>query len=135
VPDLPAPRAGSDAAAARWWPIEDLGGLDALELAFDHRQIVADGIERARSKLEYTALAAEFVSEPFTIADLRRVYEVVWGVVLDPSNFRRKMLSIDGFLIPTGLTEPTGKRPASLYGKGHATRLNPPFMRPDAANA
>ena len=43
VPDLPAPRAGSDAAAARWAPVEDvLPGL-----AFDHDRVLRDEIGRA----------------------------------------------------------------------------------------
>ena len=55
VPDLPEPQAGSDAAASAWHPV-----ADAVALAFDHDRILADGVERARAKLEYTTLAAAF---------------------------------------------------------------------------
>ncbi|MBO0869184.1 MAG: NUDIX hydrolase, partial [Micromonosporaceae bacterium] len=75
VPDLPHPVAGTDAAEARYRPVAELIGESAPRLAFDHSRILADAVERARAKLEYTDLATTFLDEPFTIADLRRVYE------------------------------------------------------------
>src|SRR5690348_9010369 len=54
VPDLPAPTAGSDASGAAWRPVSRPGPAG---LAFDHGRILADGVERARAKLEYTPLA------------------------------------------------------------------------------
>ncbi len=89
----------------RFWPIADLWTEDAPTLALVHEQIVADGVERARAMLEYTSLATGFVEEPFTIAHLRRVYEA-WSVPLHPANFRRKVLSMRGFVIPTGEARP-----------------------------
>jgi hypothetical protein len=37
----------------------------------------------------------------FTLADLRRVYQAVWGQAPDPAKFRRKVLKTPGFVIPT----------------------------------
>jgi 8-oxo-dGTP diphosphatase len=131
VPDLPLPRAGGDAAAARYWPIETLASKHRPTLAFDHSQIINDAVERARSKLEYTSLATAFVSNPFTLGDLRRIYEAVWGTDLDPANFRRKVLSTPDFVEPTGgLLEPAGRgRPAELYQPGRTIQLHPPILR------
>lgn len=128
APGLPTPPA--DAAPARWEPIE-ADGRTRRELAFDHAQILSDGVERARSKLEYTPLAAAFCTEPFTISDLRRVYEVVWGFSIDPRNFHRKVKHTAGFVVPTGetRTQETG-RPAVLYRRGNARLLHPPMLRP-----
>jgi 8-oxo-dGTP diphosphatase len=121
-PNLPAP-----ANAARWWAVED---LEEVDLAFDHAEILADGVERARAKLEYSPLATAFVEEPFTLADLRRVYEAAWGGSLDPANFRRKVLSTPGFVLPVGARAAgRGGRPAELYRRGAATTLFPPLLR------
>lgn len=61
----------------------------------------------------------------------RRIYEVVWGVRLDPRNFHRKVTSTRGFVVPTGeSTSRDGGRPAQLYRVGEADVLHPPLMRP-----
>lgn len=130
VADLPTPTAGTDAAEARFWPVADLGAAGPSPLAFDHDKILTDGVERARSKLEYTTLATAFLDEPFTTADLRRVYETVWGVRLHPANFRRKILATPGMVVPTGGRRPTGRGWAELYVPGSVTHLHPPILRP-----
>jgi 8-oxo-dGTP diphosphatase len=126
---LPDPIAGTDAADARWHTVRDL--LEASSrLAFDHDAILADGLERARAKLEYSPLATAFCDDEFTVAELRHVYEVVWDVELDARNFHRKVTGSPGFLAPTGRrTSRNGGRPAQLYRRGPATVLNPPITR------
>jgi len=139
APQLPDPRAGGDAAAARWWQVEDLGlddtvSPDAPALAFDHSQILAHALDRVRAKLEYTTLATSFVKEPFTLADLRRAYAAVWGNAPDLGNFRRKVLSTDGFVVQVQRSDaaagPAGGRRPFLYRRGRATLLRPPMLRP-----
>jgi 8-oxo-dGTP diphosphatase len=129
MPDLPTPTAGADARAARWVPVDDLLRKE-VAIAFDHRTIIADAVERARGKLEYTTLGAAFCATDFTVNELRRVYETVWGHALDPRNFHRKVTSVDGFLIATGeRTTRDGGRPAALYHRGPATLMHPPILR------
>ena len=128
LPSGPEPRGGSDAASAAWKPVDQLmrPGL----LAFDHREILADGVERARAKLEYTGLATEFVDPEFTVAELRQVYEVMWGRRLDPGNFHRKVTRTDGFVQRVGRAVRRGPgRPAELFRFGGAEVLHPPLSR------
>lgn len=129
APDLPDPRAGSDAAAAVWHPVDDLPPL-----AFDHRRILAEGVERARAKLEYTPLATAFAGATFTISELRLIYESIWGTPLHAGNFHRKVLSVPGFVEGTGeTTESGGVRGgprAKLYRAGDARLLHPALLRP-----
>lgn len=90
----------------------DLGvGFDAgrgAGLAFDHGTILAEGLDRARAKIEYTPLATAFLGEEFTVTELRSVYETVWGRTLHAGNFHRKVLSVPGFLESTGTTAGRG---------------------------
>ncbi|MGI9605995.1 MAG: NUDIX hydrolase [Acidimicrobiales bacterium] len=125
--DLPAATAGGDAATAQWTALAD---LEPASLAFDHGQILADGLERARAKLEYTTLATSFCPTEFTIGELRHVYELVWGVTIDPRNFHRKIQASEGFVQPTGDTTTRGRgRPAQLFRAGPANALHPPIVR------
>jgi 8-oxo-dGTP diphosphatase len=127
APDLPSPVAGTDAAEAYWTPVDQ---ALAAPLAFDHPVLLVDGLERARAKLEYTPLAAAFCPAEFTVAELRRVYEAVWGLPLDPRNFHRKVTGAAGFLEPTGRTTTRdGGRPAQLFRRGSAPLLHPPMLR------
>jgi 8-oxo-dGTP diphosphatase len=127
APDLPTPMAGTDAVDASWRPVDDV--LARGRLSFDHAQIIGDGLERARAKLEYSSLGASFCREEFTVAELREVYETVWGVQLDPRNFHRKVTGTPGFLVETDETTTRGGgRPAMLYRAQDAV-LNPPILR------
>jgi len=142
APELARPHAGSDAQAAAWVPVETLGLAEGggqrpsvtRQLAFDHARILADGLDRARSKLEYTPLATAFIGEEFTISELRSVYETVWGERLHAGNFHRKVLSVPGFVESTGATTETGGQRggprARLYRRGDARLLHPALLRP-----
>ena len=147
APNLPRPTAGTDAARARFWPVEDLDldaqraawlerrpyRADAPVLAYDHALILSHALERVRAKLEYTTLATQFVTEPFTLADLRRVYGAVWGSAPDLANFRRKVLKTSGFVVATSehraAASERGGAPQLLYRRGGAQWIDPPFIR------
>ncbi|MBG0560168.1 NUDIX hydrolase [Actinoplanes aureus] len=129
APRLPEPTAGTDAARAYWVPVDE-----AKDLAFDHDDVLADGLERARDKLEYTPLATAFTDPEFTISELRHVYAAVWGEELHAGNFHRKVLSVPGFVEGTGRTTARGGDRggprAKLYQAGDARLLHPALLRP-----
>jgi 8-oxo-dGTP diphosphatase len=131
IRDVGALEAGSDAAAAALVPVSDvLNGK--LPLAFDHLRIVRDAIERVRVELELSGIATAFVGSKFTLAELRAVYEAIWGVQLDAANFRRSVVAEDGWVIPTGRRArpgPAGGRPAELYRAGRAWGSGGPIHR------
>jgi 8-oxo-dGTP diphosphatase len=129
--DVGALVAGTDAAEAALVPMADV--LEGRrELAFDHERIARDAIERVRVELEVTGVATAFVGSTFTLAELRAVYEAIWGVQLDAANFRRSVVSEDGWVIPTGRRAqpgPAGGRPAELYRAGSAWDHGGPIHR------
>jgi 8-oxo-dGTP diphosphatase len=128
--DVGAIVAGTDAAEASLTSVSDvLNGK--VELAFDHVQIVRDAIERVRVELEVSGVATAFVGTTFTLAELRTVYEAVWGVQLDAANFRRSIAEGD-WVIPTGRRAqpgPAGGRPAELFKAGRAWNRGGPIHR------
>jgi 8-oxo-dGTP diphosphatase len=129
--DIGAVVAGTDAADAALVPV---GAVltGQIELAFDHVRIARDAVERVRVELEVTGIAAAFVGPTFTLAELRAVYEAVWGVQLDAANFRRSVAGDSDWVIPTGRRSrpgPAGGRPAELYRAGRAWNHGGPIHR------
>jgi len=124
--------AGTDAADASLIPVSDvLNGK--IELAFDHAQIVRDAVERVRVDLGLRGIATAFVGPTFTLAELRAVYEAVWGEQIDGANFRRSLLSESGWVIPTGRRARPGSaggKPAELYRAGRMWTYGGPIRYP-----
>jgi 8-oxo-dGTP diphosphatase len=127
--DVQGIASGTDAAAAELVPVSKaLGRRDRL--AFDHARILRDAVERVRVDLGLTGIATAFVGPTFTLAELRAVYEEVWGVHLDPSNFRRSVLAEEGWVLPTqrhAHPGPAGGKPAELYRAGPMWRHAAPI--------
>lgn len=139
APDLPAPQrwrrqqrplgAGRGTARTkRLRPCRRGGGAARLRPRPD------PGGRRGASPLQDRVLVAGHRLLPARVhrGELRRVYEAVWSVALDPRNFHRKVTGTPGFLVPTGgTTTRQGGRPAQLFRAGGATLLNPPMLRPE----
>jgi 8-oxo-dGTP diphosphatase len=119
---VPLVRAGGDAAEAAWCDVLDVLGEDAArpdrrELAFDHGEIVKVALERLRRELDRSGVAFELVPEPFTIQELRSVYEIIGGQPLDRGNFRKRFLRMleDGVIDHARGKRPTASKPANVY--------------------
>jgi 8-oxo-dGTP diphosphatase len=138
MPDPGALQAGTDAAAARLWPVAE--AIEDLTLAFDHRRILSDAIDRAAEQLEQTDLATAFVGETFALSELQSVYEELWQSEIDPANFRRSLMTKpmaggtpDRYVTPTGKrakSSTRGGRPPELFRAGGAWATQPPMRRP-----
>ena len=129
-PDV-TPTAGDDAADASWLPLTDLRAFGgSTRLAFDHDDIVQDALRLLGSRIEGTDLALGLLPDRFTIAELRQVYEAVWGRQIDPGNFQRKVTSTPGLVEDTGRVSTGGRgRPAALFTAGGASEIWPPMSR------
>jgi 8-oxo-dGTP diphosphatase len=103
--------ADTDAADARWFPLDQL----PRPLAFDHDIILAAALAALRERLETSSSVAQgLLPSRFTLTQLQEVYELLFGASLDKRNFRKWVLT-------TGLVTPTTEevrgphRPALLY--------------------
>jgi 8-oxo-dGTP diphosphatase len=103
-------RVSEESTDVRWFPVRALPG----PLAFDHDTILAAGLDRLRSKLEYTTLAFQLLPEVFSILELKHIYEQILGEELDKGNFYRKIKDAN-ILEDTGLRREGRGRPTSLY--------------------
>ena len=84
------------------------------------------------SLIQNTTVATLLCPDQFTLGTLRRVYECVWDTPLDNANFRRKILSTDGFVEFVSKAKQQNKqgRPSHLYKSGSLDKLNPSLQRP-----
>lgn len=81
----------------------------------DHRRILATGLSRLRSTLQYRPLVFELMAETFTLGELQTVVEALVGTTLHKQNFRRSVEQQELVEPTEGTSRATGGRPARLY--------------------
>ena len=86
---------GDDAAAARWFKLDEIPPL-----AFDHDQILRLAIHRLRKQVHFKPIGFELLPEIFTMSELQNLYEAILGVKFDHRNFSNKMIRL-GILTET----------------------------------
>lgn len=104
-------KASTDAENAAWFSIKKLPSL-----AFDHKQIIRQAIERLQGKIRYQPIGFELLDKKFPFSDLEKLYAALLDKTINRRNFSKKILSFD-FLEETGeLSKPEGKgRPSKMY--------------------
>lgn len=95
----------------------EVAGRDgrALDLGFDHAQIVETAVRRVRGKLDYAPIGYELLPARFTLMQLQRVHEIVAGRPFNKDSFRRRMLASDQLEATGDVETDVGHRPATLY--------------------
>lgn len=87
--------------------------LENNYIAFDHANVILDGIFRLKNKIEYTDIVFNMMGEYFTLGELQQVYEVILGKkLLDPA-FRR--IIADKVVKTNKMRTGGGHRPSVLY--------------------
>lgn len=84
------------------------------KLAFDHAQIILEGLMRLRNKAEYSDVVFNLMAKEFTLPDLQRVYEIILGKKLYKANFRDKIVDKVMLLDKKGISI-TGRKSSALY--------------------
>jgi 8-oxo-dGTP diphosphatase len=102
--------AGDDARDARLYSTDELPAL-----AFDHDSILRIAKHRVKERLNDSFYAFQMLPKAFTMYELRRVYELFLGEVLDKRNFRKKIIALDQIEETGEKRESVRHRPARLY--------------------
>ena len=71
-----------------WFSLENKPNL-----IFDHNEMVEKAITELRYKAALHPIGFELLPDKFTIPQLQRLYEAIYGYQLDRRNFSRKILS------------------------------------------
>ncbi len=87
--------------------------IEGEGIAFDHGEMIEYGLERLRSKIEYTPVGFYLMPELFTLTELQQVYEVILGKELLKANFRRKIQ--DRVTETNQYRKDAGHRPSKLF--------------------
>ncbi len=95
----------------------DACGFDVpgQRMVHDHRRILATGVARLRTKIQYRPVVFELMGDSFTLGQLQTTVEALAGQHLHKQNFRR-LVEQQALVEDTGdLTRETGGRPAKLF--------------------
>lgn len=103
-------KADTDADEVAWVPVSEIPNL-----AFDHNDMIAKGLERLRAKLTYQPIGFDLLPEEFLFSDLENLYTTILQKEIDRRNFRKKMMSFEILEQSDNILIHKAGRPAKLF--------------------
>lgn len=97
---------------AHWTNVDEVSDLP---LAFDHQEIFEFALETLRNELRTKPLAFELLPSKFSLSELQKIYEVIFGISLDKRNFRKKISNLSYIVALNEKETRVSHRPAKLY--------------------
>jgi len=98
---------------ANWF---DVSEISKMQLAFDHNQIIEDGLQHIRRRLDVEPhLLFELLPRKFTISQLRILHDVVHQTRSDVRNFQKKVAQMSNLVMLDEVEEGVPHRAARLY--------------------
>ena len=107
------PHASSFAVDAEWIEL----GKVSKDLAFDHNEILDEGIKYLRDQIDHQ-LISNLLPSKFTLSQLQRLYEILLDEKLDKRNFRKNISKINIIKKTNEKQEGVPHNPAYLYTYG-----------------
>jgi 8-oxo-dGTP diphosphatase len=93
----------------------EVGDAVTRDLAFDHHEILTYAIQRLRNKIQYEPIGFDLLPTYFTMGELHKLYEVVYGREIDRRNFNKKLIGTGLLKKTTFKNNPKVGRKAILY--------------------
>ncbi|HEY5591476.1 MAG TPA: NUDIX domain-containing protein [Paludibacter sp.] len=99
--------------SANWY---DVNEINNMQLAFDHNQIIENGLQHIRHRLDVEPhLLFELLPSKFTISQLRILHDVVHQTRSDVRNFQKKIAQMSNLVMLDEVEEGVPHRAARLY--------------------
>jgi 8-oxo-dGTP diphosphatase len=96
----------------QWYPVDD---IPQKEMAFDHKQILYKALDALRTKIKTEPVVFELLPERFTLTQLQKLYEVIFGTSFDKRNFRKKIAQMPYLIALKEKQKGVAHKPAQLY--------------------
>lgn len=85
------------------------------KLPFDHSQKVTDAMLRIREEVKVKPIVFNLLPDKFTLNQLQKFYETLYGIKLDNRNFRRKVKNLAYLDMLQESEKGVARRPGELY--------------------